>query len=320
MLKKSDYFKQNTIEKLWSFEKSTFRFWVWSYFVFLLVLVLISIVNIVLFYFADFNNIDPSLIDAGAKQITMSELNNIKNKFLQNVITQVIYNLALLVFYVFGIQNSYDKKNFKHLNQLVVYLVYITVFINLINFVTLIDDFSIFYKNVNVIGKFPLAIMGLNIFQSVITIIFGIFLGKEISAIRKAFIRIELLKQQEEFLEKMKKDMGINMNNPYGMYDPFMSGFYRNPNSYQNVNDQEVQKNAKEADETEEVEINKTMFTEEKNSHKDDSQREKEIKKLLELPNQKLFKIAEKLNIFGYEDLTKEELAEKIYIYTKSEK
>lgn len=320
MLKKSDYFKQNTIEKLWSFEKSTFRFWVWSYFVFLLVLVLISIVNIVLFYFADFNNIDPSLIDAGAKQITMSELNNIKNKFLQNVITQVIYNLALLVFYVFGIQNSYDKKNFKHLNQLVVYLVYLTVFINLINFVTLIDDFSIFYKNVNVIGKFPLAIMGLNIFQSVITIIFGIFLGKEISAIRKAFIRIELLKQQEEFLEKMKKDMGINMNNPYGMYDPFMSGFYRNPNSYQNVNDQEVQKNAKEADETEEVEINKPMFTEEKNSHKDDSQREKEIKKLLELPNQKLFKIAEKLNIFGYEDLTKEELAEKIYIYTKSEK
>ncbi|UCU26392.1 hypothetical protein [Mycoplasma anserisalpingitidis] len=320
MLKKSDYFKQNTIEKLWSFEKSTFRFWVWSYFVFLLVLVLISIVNIVLFYFADFNNIDPSLIDAGTKQLTMSELNNIKNKFLQNVITQVIYNLALLVFYVFGIQNSYDKKNFKHLNQLVVYLVYLTVFINLINFVTLIDDFSIFYKNVNVIGKFPLAIMGLNIFQSVITIIFGIFLGKEISAIRKAFIRIELLKQQEEFLEKMKKDMGINMNNPYGMYDPFMSGFYRNPNSYQNVNDQEVQKNAKEADETEEFEINKPMFTEEKNSNKDDSQREKEIKKLLELPNQKLFKIAEKLNIFGYEDLTKEELAEKIYIYTKSEK
>lgn len=320
MLKKSDYLKQGTTEKLWSFEKSTFRFWVWSYFAFLLVLVLISIINIVLFYFADFNNVDPSLIDAGSKTLTMSDLNNIKQKFLQNVITQVIYNLALLVFYVFGVQSSYDKKNFKHLNQLVVYLVYLTVFINLINFLTLIDDFSIFYKNVNVIGKFPLAIMGLNIFQSVITIIFGILLGREVSAIRKAFIRIEFMKQQEEFMKMMKENMSQNPNNPYGMYNPFMGDFYRNPNSYQNIKDEDAQQNAKEVDETEEFEINKSSHSKEKNISKEDSQREEEIKKLLELPNQKLFKIAEKLNIFGYEDLTKEELAEKIYIYTKTEK
>ncbi|AWX70307.1 hypothetical protein DP067_03000 [Mycoplasmopsis anatis] len=315
MLKKSDYLKQESIEKLWSHEKTTFRFWVWSYFAFLLSLVIISLINVVLYYFADFSSINPALIVGTTKPLDHDAINAISQKFMQGVIVQIIYNVALLTFFVFGIQKSYENRNFKYLNLFVISLVYLTVFINIISFITLINDFSVFYKNVSVMGKFPIAILGLNIFQSIITIIFGILLGREITAIKRAFVRLEILKEQENLM-RMMKNMGVNASNPYGMYNPFMGGFAPNANQY----NQAREENIKEVDETEEVEISKEKPLDEKVKTKDDLIREEEIKKLLDLPNQKLFKIAEKLNIFGYEDLTKEELAEKIYIYTKNQK
>ncbi|SYV96748.1 Uncharacterised protein [Mycoplasmopsis edwardii] len=93
----------------------------------------------------------------------------------------------------------------------------------------------------------------------------------------------------KEFMEQFNKSIQNN---------EFQNAFGMNVNPFNNVKEEVKTEKAQEVDKA----------------------KEEAVKKILELPNEQLYKMAEMLNIFGYKEMTKEELAEIIYINTKKTK
>ncbi|QGZ97814.1 hypothetical protein GE118_03290 [Mycoplasma sp. NEAQ87857] len=275
MLKKSEYFKFQTKEELWSHEKETFRFWVFSFLITLVIILGLYIAQIVLLSLAISNNVN---------NITVSPL--LTTSFI------VIIGCALLFSYSKSLIKSYKEKDFRFLSQYTLSFVSLFAFIGI--FMLLFSLFGLAgFENIKSTNSYNKAAFIINAISIAFVILTWFVVGREVKVIRQAFFAFELRKQMEKVKEeylKILKNANINFDNQAT----------NNTNPFTGFNFNQTQDN--------------TTNTE--NKVEENTNKNQELKKLLNLPNAQLFEIAKKLNIFGYETMTKEELAETIYNYT----
>lgn len=277
-----------SVSELWQKEKKFRIFWIMMI-ILLLVIVAMSTASLILWntanikdgfinwrtqYYVDNNrNLEISSKDANAEWLTI---------LLRANLVPTVVNLAVLGLFIWSVYRSYQEKSFAKLSSLTTFYI---AFMALYEGIGLIVNLSQFNLSNKVL--LPNSILGILV---IITYIIGwIFISSQVSFIRKAFVSAAMAEASEKWMKQFTEQMQQN-----GTFNPFMSPMGMKENSQQKpTNDQAEQK-------IDETEIVKT-------------EKDKQIEKLLTLTNSQLYKIAEYLGIFGYKEMSKEELAEKIY-------
>ncbi|ADE19899.1 hypothetical protein [Mycoplasma crocodyli] len=315
MLKKKDYLSFNTKEELFAnHEKDTFRIWIWGFLVSIVILLIISIVNLVLVGLEK-NAIIASFVDTlklsdAYKSKPTSELEAVAlnayatGPLLQNILQSVCLVVALIL-YVKGVVTSYKNKSFHHLSGWPTTIIGLLVIINVIFLVTILTR-GVSKPNL----KFASNII--TIVSSVLYIAIWVIFGREASFIRRAFAAYVTRERNMKMIEQLSKAAGQS-----GSQDLF--NLFGGLSGAQQVKSQ---------DNTPEAEI---ISEKTDSSNKPNNLELKLIKKGLEktdvesfnklqdLPNDSLFQIAQKLHIFGYEEIEKDELIIQIIKITKAD-
>ncbi|WP_322962006.1 hypothetical protein RRG51_00770 [Mycoplasmopsis cynos] len=282
-------FNKLDLNDLWKNEKQHFRIWFILFIVFWSIITLLYLGLFVLdLVFKDeiIKSIDAN-IKNGPEQ--KNDSNPYYNTRLVIDILFFIGPAIILILFVISLVDSYKKKTFIGISSFSITLakfIGIMTIINLILFST-----SYIYANGETIySKIYSSLSGIVILFNIIQLFFA---ANNISKIKKLFIQKELENQAKIFFDAMNKAQN---NSPFG---PDLNSFFNNAQTkQQSVNEEEA-----------------TVVND--STPKTDSEKQMIIKKILELPNEQLHKIAEKLNIFGYEEMSKEQLAEIIYNHTK---
>ncbi|MCU4706369.1 hypothetical protein [Mycoplasma sp. CSL7503-lung] len=272
-----------TTDELWKHEKKDFRIY--------FILYTLAITLLSLIWFSWF-----IILLVSKEQYLLLISESIKNNkqlgepiayYNSELIQQTFYTISLIamnVSYIMSVFKSYKNKNFKHISSWVQLIYYGLAIWKIIGFIV-----SITQNAFATIGNNYLSIISLifNILSLVIFMVIIFFLHGKLNKIQRAFKYIEYVKTMEEYQKAFMEN--IRSNNPFG------------PSSFNATNSSEEERNSNN-----------------RNSHsKDDYTNSENYKKIIELPREQLNDIAKKLNIFGYEDMEKEELAKLIYNITK---
>ncbi|RIV16678.1 hypothetical protein [Mycoplasmopsis gallopavonis] len=297
MLKRSEYLKFKSISELWSHEKDTFRPWIIGLIIVFGILIALPIAKLIILGINHswfLNNLQTTVNGSQA----MTSISEVRSLYINTAIGAFLPLLSLVVF-LGSLRDSYLKKDFSFISNwplLVMALLAIFQFYSLISIFIFGRSDLLFSK-----GTPFLPLNVITIVSSFFTIVSWFFVSREVAAIRNAFIAIH----RRQLMEKMEKSFQEMMQNQ-SFTNPF-TGQKSNEFSWSSsFEDQET--NKKEAE-------TQTNF----NVSPDEEYKTQQIKKLLNLPQDQLYKIAQKLNIVGYEDLTKEELSQKIYYYTEGQ-
>ncbi|VEU71162.1 hypothetical protein [Mycoplasmopsis glycophila] len=301
MIKKREYFTKNSIEELWTFEKSTFRFWIIAFFVGLLVLSALVLAQIIVLA-VNFENIRNEALEV-VKDATTKPSNfyiGLKTFAYDGVILGFL--VFILITYANSVKLSYKEHDFSKISySSLAYALTILLF----NVVLIISNLATSGGN----GLFIFSnLTGWRLAYAILKFIFFVvmflvcfLLRREVLAIKKAFLAIH----QRKAFEDLRKEFTKMVKNEDAQ-NPFV-----NMGNWEKMTEDEIEEEFKYSAE------NTSKPNHKKES--EDAKKKEEIQKLLDLPNEKLFKIAEMLNIFDYEKLSKDELAEKIYFYTTTE-
>ncbi|WP_036452424.1 hypothetical protein [Mycoplasma buteonis] len=298
-----------TIAQLWESEKQKYRPWIITLGIGILILLAFAIAMVIypaINYQSIYAEIEKSYKTILAIQPESSQI-------IRQIIFNIIgYALAILVilslviaFYIKGVISSYKAKDFSKLSNGSLLTLSFLGFYNLFQILWN----AIFNSGSGQTYNFSDDAPTLQIFW-IIQIVFVIltvliWLGVQIpvSRIRKQFnavhIRNSIIEQQRQMMQYLndfqKNNAGFNFDFSQMNQDQTTEdGFSDNQETEESSTAQETQ----------------TVSEEQKT----------EIKKLLELPNEQLFEIAKMLKIYGYETMSKQELAEKIYSYTQMHK
>lgn len=271
-------------QKLWKdYEKPKFRFFVFlalSTFIFATITTIISLILI--------TTLKTQLLDFFIENVNDKNAN--VQEYYNNLLTfyGVMSGIVILVtvFFAYGIYNSYTKKSFLKLQTFPTLLLTITTFLRLVDYIMIFTKSGqTTYWNSAMITL--LAFSGSSV---LLTLLLIPLFYRKIKFIKIAFHRSFILKQSEEF-SKM-----FSQNEEYS-------------NLFGNLFGGHIPKNQTETDFKEEDVTN----TEVKNNHEQKlTEWEKNKERLMSLNNEKLFGIAQKLYIHGYDKMSKEELVDAI--------
>lgn len=284
-----------TKEELWSHEKKHFRIWIILSFVLFLLVALLSTTQIILNYLPDIKNIvkDKFAVSEHSGEGTLEAFNETRANLvlMQYTVVSVVMLLITLFslpFYIISVKNSYKNKTFAYLSKTPVSLYGIAIMAFAIFSFFSISGLNIFYIMFSVVAAIPVAIAFSLVFIGWVFILFNI------SFIKNIFIKVEAMEKMKKiFNDVMAQQQG---NNPFGFnFDP--------KNQHSNAQNQ--------TEEAQVVEPNAQQ-------RKDPLDPNAEVRaKLKNMSNSKLFEMAKYLNIYGYEDLTTDQLIDKIIENTK---
>ncbi|WP_027334431.1 hypothetical protein [Mycoplasma elephantis] len=273
--------ENDNIEALWKNEKSCYRYWIFGTVALIVVLILLSFLQLIFsnFIFKDQTwKYIQSIIFTNKlddKKKIAEGIFNLSCVFIPSIV--FIGATISLFFYITSIIRSYKQKDFKYLSKNFRSFFVICSFMLLLSLIF----FGFNEKNVIInLMKSPYFIPFTLLF---VLLPISAFIMSEVNMIRQIFATVTIRNQMNEFVEKLKT----------GDLATIIQDELRKNNEINIKND--VSK---------EVEDKKELET--KNINNEDR------KKLESLPNKKLYAIAEKLNIFGYEELTHDELITKI--------
>ncbi|MEE3928424.1 hypothetical protein V2E24_02430 [Mycoplasmopsis ciconiae] len=284
LLSRKKYLNFDSPKDLYENGKRTFNLWFMLYVAILVITAILLIVGIFVFVYVDSQNVYEFILK------TYNETFNTNNPNLSaptknGVITSYIiwpsvfffFTILSLVYFVISMFAGKAKQNYGELN-IVGNIVLFVVFLNLATpFLT-----AAIYGST----KISYVYQWINLATGIFTIVAWFFVGREVKFIKRAFMFIRMR-------EEMKNNIQFNI--------PDFENFVTKVK--EEVQNEKVRENA-------EAEAQKEKST-------SDSVKDEYIKKLKDLPIEKLKKAAEDLNIFGYEDMDVEELAERIYYYSK---
>ncbi|UUD35980.1 hypothetical protein NPA08_03415 [Mycoplasmopsis citelli] len=286
------FLKLNSVGELWNLEHKFRKFIVANgiaIFILFLTSVIASILMIV--YRPDiisfYTNIAAKIYKEQEK-VTASANSGWNSLFWSNI-WPTLFLFIFGILFVRSAYTSYIEKNFMKLTTS-----------NFVIFILLMVSFG-WISNLSSLGKDVLNLPFVPIFSLLITnIILGIisviFITWHVYLIKMSFARATRLEAIRAMSQEFSK---FSQQNPFGFnYPPFNGA-----NAEQATSDENQNQNPNYAQE----EIKKPQ----------DLEKDKQIQKLLELKTEQLYKMAEVLGIFGFKELSKEELAEKIYIYTR---
>ncbi|EFF41349.1 hypothetical protein [Mycoplasmopsis alligatoris] len=320
MLKKQDYLSFKTKEELFNkHEKDTFRIWLFGFLISTIVLLALAIASLI-------------VVILSKDEIIESFLVNVKNQFpkepfeRQNQIAMSAYAsgplllsilpavgiIIAIVLLSWGLKQSYEKKSFHLLSPWPTTIVCAIVIINVIFLVTLISrpEQRIDLSSASTI---------LNLVYSVLSILVWVIFGREASYIRRVFITYVRKEQQAKFFEsftKMQKDAASGNNDFLNIF----GSFKQNENSNNSQTSTSTEENATVVEEKEKSEKTQSATNPKLAKHNFTKNEEEQFKKLLSLPNESLFNIANRLNIYGYEDMEKDDLIIQIIKVTRTTK
>ncbi|UUM19975.1 MULTISPECIES: hypothetical protein [unclassified Mycoplasma] len=281
-----------TIKELWNKENEFKRF-VISNGIAIFVLFLLNVtINILLLVFkADIVNkfleiqsANPQNSNININVAAMAEWNNL---FISTIWPSLFFFIANVLF-VRSVYQSYKEQNFMRLFTS-----------NIVICISMWWSFGWTIKFSYLGGiatQYPfVAVLALFITNFLFSIIVIIAVSRHLYLIKRAFAFAFHLEQRKKMFEQFSK---FSQQNPFGFNFPFnqtneQEADYNQPDQEYNNAQTKAQKSATELE------------------------KEREIKKLLDLKTEQLHKLAQLLGIYGYIELSKEELAEKIYNYTR---
>ncbi|WP_025755426.1 hypothetical protein [Mycoplasmopsis cricetuli] len=286
------FLKIKNVKDLWKKELQFRKFIIAMIFVLSIILIIFAVKVILTFILKnDFTHFLIEL-DINGNKVTQNEANGIWFRSIMQDLTYLIISLGLLISYIVNIKQAYKIKSFEKISFFSVFFPFVII---------LISGWDIM--------RYGYYLPYLNfIILSIINLSFNllayIFVVNQVSLIRKAFVAASRFEAQQKIFNELFKNasnnsQGNSFTNPFTGF-PFMQ-----------QNNENVQNSNTNNDNVDSAEIVETPEEKEKN---------KQIKKLLDLPNEKLYKMAELIGIYGYKEMSKEELAEKIYIYTQQNK
>ncbi|WP_435129722.1 hypothetical protein ACR82Z_00425 [Mycoplasma sp. 6243] len=277
-------------QSLWDKYKNYFNIWVFSFIGLLSVLTALYLAQII-FVGLNYNSY-VDLYQTINKTVEPNEqIKDIQGAaaytYKQDITTtffSLVFSASTIIFFVMSVQRSTKEKNYGYLSNgalLFNWLISLYNIITLAIFLFTPNNYKGLQGNQIILFKFIVSIIILFIY-----VLLFVLVQREVSRIRKTFIIILQTKALKEFMQNVSQ----NQNN-----NPFVSPFgFTNQNPQQNQQTQQPQEPK--------------------------PQESEEYKKLIRLPLSQLHKIGEKLNIFGYADMEKEELIQKIIAYTKKNK
>ncbi|TQC54021.1 hypothetical protein E1I18_01010 [Mycoplasmopsis mucosicanis] len=251
----------------------------------------VSSIIISLFYFLNFLlGIIDTFYFEGKSFKDLTGANSFDLFFSILLVGAVIY---FSIDWVISVFKSYKNKSFRFLSNNTL------IFYGILSFVAVLQLISLFFTKLNNSNQQlnPVRIINLvtQVFLNVLLVVFYYVFFRKTKKIYVLFAQVhqheEMMKQPEyKQLVESVQDLINNANNAASSSSASQS------ESQQNQNDEE-----------EAIIVNAAKEKE-----------DKYYKRLLELPNEKLFEIAKKLSISGYETMEKEELARTIITITQN--
>ncbi|WP_029512856.1 hypothetical protein [Mycoplasmopsis iners] len=200
----------------------------------------------------------------------------------------LVISMLLLFWISYGIIMSYKSKTFLKISRVPLMLFFVYLFSTIINFILSITNYGDLWKSAtDYPAKITLTII--EIVSMLVFLILYIVFVRLVSRIQAAFVRATQYQQMLKLQEDLAKS---------GIQNEFLANLFGAPiDKEKNINEETTSSTYTEED------VKETVAK---------SQREQNKEKLMEQPNSKLFEIAEKLYIRGYQSMTREELVETI--------
>ncbi|QBF34367.1 hypothetical protein EG856_00240 [Mycoplasmopsis phocirhinis] len=277
---KREYLKITDTNQLWSLEKPKFRLFIIGACVSIALILLAMITQVI---------INSSIVIAN-RQILQDNQNNASTSASASIFLSVLLvaiNIYIDVTYYLGVYRSYKQKSFEHISQRVITFYGIMSFISVVQL--LFGIFSKSFTRNTALSPLEIASVTIDVLINVMIVSFYYGFIKETRFIAFAFTNAKAL-------QNLKEQMGQNEE----LSSMFSQIFGTN---FDNNNTQNTQN------------TNKTENDEQILQKKQEKEviRKEKIDQLIALPTEKLFEIAKKLYISGYENMNKEELANLIY-------
>lgn len=287
--------KELDLNNLWSNEKKHFRIWIILFIIFWSLITILAIVPSlhILANKTQWTEIYKEYEKGLPNPPTGTNYDRvwITSVFLSMLITALLPALTIS-FTLSSVKKSYKKNNFIHLSSGALFFSKFHGVLSLIGLILLLTTQS-FTLN----SEFNVVDLVVRICVLVLSTFQLLFIARNVTSIKRFFVLEKLRKDSAVFLEQINKNMqdGNFNNNPFGMMNQEV---FKNKEQNSNQDDNDAAKETKPTQKT---------------------KKDLAIEKILELPKEQLNRMAEKLNIFGFEQMTKEELANLIYNHTKKQ-
>ncbi|EIE41260.1 hypothetical protein MCANUFG1_02895 [Mycoplasmopsis canis UFG1] len=267
-------------EDLWSNEKKHFRLWIGLFLVFWTLILILTFVYPIYLSTAKTEFIRFLERTTEVKNQQVNYEYSYRFRLFLEFLSLIIPSLTI-VFFSYTLVNSYKQKTFIKLSGAAIMLARIHGILSLIN---IIQIFSVEKMHSDTLVVLNLVV---KIIIFVLSVIQLFFIVNNVAKIKRLFVIADFESKTNAFMEEFNKSMkNSEMNSPFWM-------------NYGSTND------------------SNNSDSSNSDQNKEDIAKSETIKKLLDLPNEQLYKMSEMLNIFGYKEMTKEELVEIIYNHTK---
>ncbi|MEA4191297.1 MULTISPECIES: hypothetical protein [unclassified Mycoplasma] len=298
-----DFLKYRKADELYEKGQKTFASWVWLLFASITLIAALTLAGFLIVTIGHNTFLKPDTTNLSSDDV-IKVINESKSLFIFYIINQIFYIIifcAAAIVIIISFIKVRKEKTYLNFNR---WPILLSTIVGLFSVFTLFK--YIFNGTFNQPGlpNIVIAIVVIDVVTTILTIVNWLIPAKKVVFIIKMFYSI---KMEEETLAMAAKMQELFKNNPNGISDLF-SGFANGAN----LND--IFKNQNKAADATDSE-KKDLSEEEKIQA--DVQKETAIKKLLEIPNEQLFKMAELLGISGYQEMPKDKLAELIFNYTK---
>ncbi|MFV8475475.1 hypothetical protein [Mycoplasma sp. Z663] len=310
--------KYETPEAFYQDYKSKFNQWMWIWLAALIACFALLVADFVItlvfqdsflktFYFKLGTN--------AAAEVGKLTSNMILNTYIYRVASIVAYMLifAYLIYAIISYKISANKnQTFIRQNMwlgILTFVVAIYAVFNLIQYM---------YNNaLNEYAPFAIAIFAVELISSILYVLIYFIPAGQIRKLVKYNLFVVQNIQFKLIQKKFRESQANGGNNPFDIFNIFnnmAAEFNANAQDASESNSEEEDEIARQYHEAKEKAAKKEPYNP---STSMDEEKDQAMAKLLSMPNQQLFQMAAILNISGYEDMSKDELASLIYNYTK---
>ncbi|VEU78341.1 hypothetical protein [Mycoplasmopsis columbinasalis] len=290
------------IEEMWKqYEKSKFRYFIVGTLVFMVLSMLIYLAILILTLVFKNLQINDYILEL-SNSSDPNPAQTAANAFNTNV-TLTGINVGIMaigvVLYSLGVFDSYKQKDFSNIR---ISATYIYSFFTLINFVNIV--LSLVNRSTAFKQAYYFLVPSILVFVSIGLMILGYFLFvRENKYIRFAFIRIHQTKKTEELMKLLQQNQ---QNGNSNVNDFFSTIFNLDRQSQARAQEQAAQ--FTEEDAPNQTDSNSTQQAEAKAETTNSVARQK----LEALSDEQLHQVAQKLNIFGYQQMSRQNLIDLI--------
>ncbi|WLP85521.1 hypothetical protein [Mycoplasma seminis] len=303
--------------------KKYFTMWVWILFASLACALALILANIIITsvnfdliskygYFKEGTEQADKFYAAIIKNNAQGAIQN--NLLIYNIIQNVVFAFIFVwleYLVVSGWVKATNEKSYARYPRTIYMVTFFLALYNLLNLTQFIQQ-----PSMQSYAGYSIALFIISLFYAIVNILAWIFPARQMSIIVRMFIglqqAIQWKKIQSQYAKMMKE--GKNPFDIFGMFGQEMAAEMNAAMSSENIQEQQDEELAQSHQEGKDQNTaNKQNTTENRES----LEQQEAVKKLLEIPNNQLFQMAQILNISGYEDMSKQELATLIYKYTK---